>query len=46
MRVGLELLVRLDKSVRAAHRKQLGHLGGERLRTLAELLRASRSQVT
>jgi len=44
--LGLELLVRLDKSVRATHRKQLSHLGWERLRTLGELLRVSRSQVT
>ena len=43
---GLELLVRLHQPVRAAHRKQLGHLGGQRLRTLIELLRASRSNVT
>jgi DNA-binding MarR family transcriptional regulator len=42
---GLKLLARLDEPVQAAHRKQLGHLGRERLRTLAELLRLSHSQV-
>jgi DNA-binding MarR family transcriptional regulator len=41
----LELLTRLDEPVRAAHRKQLGHLGRERLRTLTELLRVARGQV-
>ena len=35
---GLALLSRLDEPVQAAHRKQLGHLGRERLRTLAKLL--------
>lgn len=42
---GLKLLARLDEPVQAAHRKQLGHLGRERLRALAELLRVARSQV-
>lgn len=42
---GLKLLARLDEPVQAAHRKQLGHLGRERLLALAELLRVSRSQV-
>ncbi|HXN24145.1 MAG TPA: MarR family transcriptional regulator [Candidatus Dormibacteraeota bacterium] len=42
---GLKLLARLDEPVRAAHRKQLGHLGRERLRALTELLSVSRSQV-
>jgi DNA-binding MarR family transcriptional regulator len=42
---GLKLLTRLDEPVQAAHRKQLGHLGRERLRTLTELLRAFRSQL-
>ncbi len=42
---GLKLLGRLDEPVHATHRKQLGHLGRERLRALAELLSASRSQV-
>jgi DNA-binding MarR family transcriptional regulator len=42
---GLDLLNRLDEPVQAAHRKQLGHLGLQRLRALAELLRVARSQV-
>jgi DNA-binding MarR family transcriptional regulator len=41
---GLKLLARLDEPVQAAHREQLGHLGRERLRALAELLSAARSQ--
>ncbi|MGB7601879.1 MAG: MarR family transcriptional regulator [Candidatus Sulfotelmatobacter sp.] len=43
---GLKLLARLDEPVLAAHRKQLGHLGRQRLQALAGLLRISRSQVT
>jgi DNA-binding MarR family transcriptional regulator len=39
---GLQLLARLDEPVRDAHRKQLGHLGRERLRALAGLLAACR----
>src|SRR5256885_5228323 len=42
---GLKLLARLDEPMQSAHRKQLGHLGQERLRTLTELLRVSRRQV-
>ena len=42
---GLTLLARLDEPVEAAHRKQLGHLGRERLRTLTELLSLARSHV-
>src|SRR6266581_8679278 len=42
---GLKVLTRLDEPVQAAHRKQLGHLGRERLRLLTELLSAARSQV-
>lgn len=42
---GLKLLARLDDPVREAHRKQLGHLGREWLRTLEELLREARSQI-
>jgi DNA-binding MarR family transcriptional regulator len=42
---GTELLARLDEPVREAHRRQLGHLGKERLRTLTELLRDGRSQL-
>ena len=42
---GLKLLARLDEPVQAAHRKQLGHLGRERLRLLTGLLREARSQL-
>jgi DNA-binding MarR family transcriptional regulator len=42
---GLKLLARLDDPVREMHRKQLGHLGPERLRALTDLLRASRGEV-
>jgi len=41
---GLKLLARLDEPVQTAHRKQLGHLGRERLRALTELLGVSRRQ--
>ncbi len=43
---GLKLLARLDEPVEERHRKQLGHLGRERLRALTELLRAVRSPLT
>ncbi len=43
---GLKLLARLDEPVQTTHREQLGHLGREQLRVLAELLSAARSQVT
>jgi DNA-binding MarR family transcriptional regulator len=39
---GLAVLARLDRPVQEAHRKQLGHLGWERLRALSELLSACR----
>jgi len=42
---GLKLLARLDDPVQEAHRNQLGHLGRERLRALAELLQAARTAV-
>lgn len=42
--VGLKMLARLDEPVRAAHRKQLGHLGRKRLRALAALLRVARGK--
>ncbi len=42
---GLKLLARLDGPVEEGHRKQLGHLGRERLRALTELLSAARTQV-
>ncbi len=43
---GLKLLANLDEPVQSAHRKQLGHLGPKRLRTLAELLQIARSRVS
>ena len=42
---GLKVLARLDEPVQAAHRKQLGHLGRERLQALTELMNLARSQV-
>ena len=39
---GLKLLARLDEPVQEAHRRQLGHLGRERLQALCELLRSAR----
>jgi DNA-binding MarR family transcriptional regulator len=42
---GLRVLARLDVPVQEGHRRQLGHLGRERLRDLAALLRVCRSQV-
>ncbi|WP_157467320.1 MarR family winged helix-turn-helix transcriptional regulator [Edaphobacter aggregans] len=42
---GLELLARLDEPVRETHRRQLGHLGRARLRTLTDLLRDSRDRL-
>jgi DNA-binding MarR family transcriptional regulator len=42
---GLKVLSSLDDPVHNAHRKQLGHLGKERLRALAELLEAARAEV-
>jgi DNA-binding MarR family transcriptional regulator len=43
---GLKLLARLDEPVQNGHRKQLGHLGRERLKTLGELLQAARTAVS
>jgi DNA-binding MarR family transcriptional regulator len=43
---GLKVLSRLDEPVQEAHRRQLGHLGRERLLELSELLRECRSQVS
>jgi DNA-binding MarR family transcriptional regulator len=40
---GLQLLARLDEPVEETHRKQLGHLGSNRLRALADLLAAARA---
>jgi len=42
---GLALLARLDQPVEDVHRAQLGHLGRERLRALAELLAACRGRL-
>jgi DNA-binding MarR family transcriptional regulator len=42
---GLKLLAQLDEPVKETHRKQLGHLGRERLRGLTELMHVSRAQV-
>jgi DNA-binding MarR family transcriptional regulator len=39
---GMKLLKRLDEPVRALHRRQLSHLGGARLKQLAQLLDAAR----
>ncbi len=41
---GLKMLADLDRPMQEAHRAQLGHLGPERLRKLAELLRAARGE--
>ena len=43
---GLKLLARLDAPVQDVHRKQLGHLGRERLRALTVLLHASRAKIS
>jgi DNA-binding MarR family transcriptional regulator len=42
---GLKLLAQLDEPVEEAHRKQLGHLGRERLRALRELLHVACAEV-
>ena len=42
---GLELLARLDGPIQQSHRQQLGHLGRERLKRLADLLEAARSEL-
>jgi DNA-binding MarR family transcriptional regulator len=42
---GLKLLARLDEPVTQTHRKQLGHLGKDRLRALAAMLEAARAKV-
>jgi DNA-binding MarR family transcriptional regulator len=43
---GLKLLARLDEPIVQTHRKQLGHLGRERLRELTELLGLARAAVS
>jgi DNA-binding MarR family transcriptional regulator len=40
----LQRLKRLDEPVQESHRRQLGHLGRERLRALAKLLRDARAE--
>jgi DNA-binding MarR family transcriptional regulator len=42
---GLKVLACLDEPIQTAHRKQLGHLGRERLRELTELMGLARSRV-
>ena len=41
---GLKMVDRLDGPMQEGHRKQLGHLGRERLKALCELLRAARRE--
>ena len=43
---GLKLLARLDEPVQDGHRRQLGHLGPDRLLELTELLHAARANVS
>jgi DNA-binding MarR family transcriptional regulator len=43
---GLQLLSRLDQPVEEAHRRQLGHLNGEQLRALSELLETARAKAS
>jgi len=43
---GLKLLARLDEPVQEGHRRQLGHLGRDRLLALTELLQAARAKVS
>ena len=42
---GLDVLARLDLPVREAHRRQLGHLGRQRLQALTDLLQLCRLEV-
>jgi DNA-binding MarR family transcriptional regulator len=42
---GLKILARLDEPILETHRRQLGHLGRERLRLLTELLQAAAAKV-
>ena len=43
---GLKVLARLDEPVVEAHRRQMGHLGKDRLQALCELLRSARAAVS
>lgn len=42
---GMKLLAHLDEPVQQMHRRQLGHLGRETLRELAQLLVAARAKI-
>ncbi len=42
---GLELVDRLDRPIADLHRRQLGHLGEQRLQRLTALLEAARSRI-
>jgi DNA-binding MarR family transcriptional regulator len=42
---GLKVLARLDEPVEELHRRQLGHMGKDRLHKLAEILAAARTAV-
>ena len=42
---GLKLLARLNEPIQKVHRKQLGHIGKDRLAVLTELLAAARANV-
>jgi DNA-binding MarR family transcriptional regulator len=41
---GLKLVDRMDEPVQRIHRRQLGHLGKDRLRALGEILTAARAR--
>jgi DNA-binding MarR family transcriptional regulator len=43
---GFELLMKLDQPLQQVHRKMLGHLGPERLRSLGQLLELCRSKAS
>jgi DNA-binding MarR family transcriptional regulator len=43
---GLKLVARLDEPIQEGHRRQLGHLGRERMRALTDLLQAARQAVS
>ena len=45
-REGLKLLAKLDEPIRQTHRRQLGHLGTERLRELVRSLLEARKQTS
>ncbi len=41
---GLRVLADLDEPIQEAHRRQLGHMGADRLQALSDLLRFARRQ--